>query len=89
MEKKLDFFERAKRLEEIPLLKEQFEESKKEDREWFEQQKTRKIEQSRRDHAIALQMKHRFERMASAAALYVRPRGSAFLSELTLFITST
>ena len=71
-EKQLDFLERAKRLVEIPLLKQQFEDSKKEDREWFEKQKELKIEQSRKDHALALQRKHKLERMRDAAKQYIQ-----------------
>ena len=39
----MDYFERAKRLEEIPLLKAEYEKFKIKDKEWFEQQEKERV----------------------------------------------
>ncbi|XP_065925615.1 eukaryotic translation initiation factor 3 subunit A isoform X3 [Magallana gigas] len=62
-EKEFDYFARAKRLEEIPLLKKQYEQEKKVAREFFELQEAKKIEQLNRDRQMALASRDRLNRM--------------------------
>ncbi|XP_067858229.1 eukaryotic translation initiation factor 3 subunit A [Heptranchias perlo] len=62
-EKKIDFYERAKRLEEIPLLKQAFEEQRIKDMELWELQEEERITSMKVEREKALEHKNRMSRM--------------------------
>ncbi|KAK7792189.1 hypothetical protein R5R35_005144 [Gryllus longicercus] len=62
-EKKVDYFERAKRIEEIPLLQKAFEEKQIQDRKFWEQQEKERIEQLTEERELAVQHRERLKRM--------------------------
>ncbi|XP_033119426.1 eukaryotic translation initiation factor 3 subunit A-like [Anneissia japonica] len=63
-EKKVDYFERAKREVEIPFLKEQYAESQVKDRELWEQQEEQRITLIQEEHRQAEESWTRLSRMA-------------------------
>lgn len=70
-EKKIDYYERAKRVEEVPLIKEYLKEMAiKEEIFWDEQEKTR-IENSIAERKNALQQQERLKRMHSDRDAYM------------------
>ncbi|CAB1343414.1 unnamed protein product [Coregonus sp. 'balchen'] len=62
-EKKIDYFERAKRLEEIPLIKKAYEEQRVKDMELWELQEEERISNMKVDREKALEHKQRMSRM--------------------------
>nr|XP_014345835.1 PREDICTED: eukaryotic translation initiation factor 3 subunit A [Latimeria chalumnae] len=62
-EKKIDYFERAKRLEEIPLIKKAYEEQRVNDMEVWEQQEEERIMNMKLEREKALEHKRRMFRM--------------------------
>merc|ERR1711973_45859 len=62
-EKKVDHLERAKRLEEIPLLKLQFEELKEEAKVVWEEQEKDRIEEEKKERASDIENRDRMVRM--------------------------
>merc|ERR1712168_1014846 len=62
-EKKVDHLERAKRLEEIPLLKLQFEELKEEAKVVWEEQEKDRIEEEKKQRASDIENRDRMVRM--------------------------
>jgi len=62
-EKKLDYFERAKRLEEIPLLKQKAIDKKKEDAELWEKLEDERIENLKTQHQNAIETRNRLARI--------------------------
>uniref|UniRef100_A0AAY4EX44 Eukaryotic translation initiation factor 3 subunit A n=1 Tax=Denticeps clupeoides TaxID=299321 RepID=A0AAY4EX44_9TELE len=62
-EKKIDYFERAKRLEEIPLIKKAYEEQRVKDMELWEQQEEERISNMQVEREKALEHKQRMSRM--------------------------
>ncbi|CAG2202678.1 EIF3A [Mytilus edulis] len=62
-DKKIDFFARAKRLEEIPLLKKQYESDRQELKGFWEQQEEERIEKVKKERENALQQRDRLSRM--------------------------
>ncbi|XP_051506806.1 eukaryotic translation initiation factor 3 subunit A-like isoform X2 [Myxocyprinus asiaticus] len=62
-EKKIDYFERAKRLEEIPLIKKAFEEQRIKDMELWELQEEERISNMKMEREKALEHKQRMSRM--------------------------
>lgn len=62
-EKKVDYFERAKRLEEIPLLQKSLEEKQIQDKAFWEQQEKERIEQLIEDRARDVVTAERLSRM--------------------------
>ncbi|XP_046383797.1 eukaryotic translation initiation factor 3 subunit A isoform X2 [Ischnura elegans] len=62
-EKKVDYFERAKRLEEIPLLEKAFEEKQVKDRELWEQMEKERIQTLIEERHAAVQHRERLARM--------------------------
>ncbi|XP_056291869.1 eukaryotic translation initiation factor 3 subunit A [Pseudoliparis swirei] len=62
-EKKIDFFERAKRLEEIPLIKKAYEEQRIKDMELWELQEEDRISNMQVEREKALEHKKRMSRM--------------------------
>ena len=61
--KKLDYTERAIRLEEVPLLESDYERQKKEDAEAYETYRTQVVEDAKKKHVEALKFKSRLSRM--------------------------
>ncbi|XP_006880213.1 PREDICTED: eukaryotic translation initiation factor 3 subunit A [Elephantulus edwardii] len=62
-EKKIDYFERAKRLEEIPLIKNAYEEQRIKDMDLWEQQEEERITTMQLEREKALEHKNRMSRM--------------------------
>ncbi|KAK1164705.1 eukaryotic translation initiation factor 3 subunit A isoform X1 [Acipenser oxyrinchus oxyrinchus] len=62
-EKKIDYFERAKRLEEIPLIKKAYEEQRVKDMELWELQEEERISNMQVEREKALEHKQRLSRM--------------------------
>ncbi|XP_029466365.1 eukaryotic translation initiation factor 3 subunit A isoform X2 [Rhinatrema bivittatum] len=62
-EKKIDYFERAKRLEEIPLIKKAYEEQRVNDMELWELQEEERITTMKLEREKALEHKNRMSRM--------------------------
>ncbi len=62
-EKKVDHVERAKRKEEIPLLKEASEKDKEEDKVWWRNKEADRIKQAIADREVAVETKKRMIRM--------------------------
>ncbi|XP_006831463.1 PREDICTED: eukaryotic translation initiation factor 3 subunit A [Chrysochloris asiatica] len=62
-EKKIDYFERAKRLEEIPLIKSAYEEQRIKDMDLWEQQEEERITTMQLEREKALEHKNRMSRM--------------------------
>ncbi|XP_017296551.1 eukaryotic translation initiation factor 3 subunit A isoform X1 [Kryptolebias marmoratus] len=62
-EKKIDYFERAKRLEEIPLIKKAYEEQRIKDMELWELQEEERINNMKVEREKALEHKKRMSRM--------------------------
>ena len=54
MEKKLDYYTRAQRLVEIPLLKDEWEKSQEDDKIWWQEKEAARIEMAikKREHDI-------------------------------------
>ncbi|KAL8187270.1 UNVERIFIED_CONTAM: hypothetical protein K2H54_042264 [Gekko kuhli] len=70
-EKKIDYFERAKRLEEIPLIKSAYEEQRVRDMELWEQQEEERITTMQLEREKALEHKGRLSRMLEDRDLFV------------------
>ena len=67
IERKIDHFERAKRLEELPLLKQEYEEYKIKDRELWAELEHERIQQLLLEREQALKHKERLSRMLDDA----------------------
>lgn len=67
IERRIDHMERAKRIEEIPLLKQEYEEWKVKDREVWAQLEQERIEQMKLERDQALKHKERLSRMLEDA----------------------
>ncbi|XP_068111597.1 eukaryotic translation initiation factor 3 subunit A isoform X2 [Hyperolius riggenbachi] len=70
-EKKIDHFERAKRLEEIPLIKKAYEEQRINDMELWEQQEAERISSLMLEREKAVEHKNRMSRMMEDRDLFV------------------
>uniref|UniRef100_A0A4W3JP22 Eukaryotic translation initiation factor 3 subunit A n=1 Tax=Callorhinchus milii TaxID=7868 RepID=A0A4W3JP22_CALMI len=70
-EKKVDFFERAKRLEEIPLLKNAFEEQRIKDMDLWEVQEEERITNMTIEREKALEHKNRMSRMVEDKDMFL------------------
>nr|XP_033799146.1 eukaryotic translation initiation factor 3 subunit A isoform X2 [Geotrypetes seraphini] len=70
-EKKIDYFERAKRLEEIPLIKTAYEEQRVNDMELWEQQEEERITTMKLEREKALEHKNRMSRMLEDKDFFV------------------
>uniref|UniRef100_A0A8C8VMH4 Eukaryotic translation initiation factor 3 subunit A n=1 Tax=Pelusios castaneus TaxID=367368 RepID=A0A8C8VMH4_9SAUR len=70
-EKKIDYFERAKRLEEIPLIKTAYEEQRIRDMDLWEQQEEERITTMQLEREKALEHKNRMSRMMEDKELFV------------------
>lgn len=62
-EKKVDYFERAKRLVEIPLLKEMLEKEKERDKEFWKCQEEERVKKLIEEHQVSLEHSKRLLRM--------------------------
>ena len=62
-EKKVDYFERAKCLEEIPLLLKKYEEDRQENKQYWEETESKRIAQLIKEREVALSQKKRLLRM--------------------------
>ncbi|MEE6486681.1 hypothetical protein FKM82_014669 [Ascaphus truei] len=76
-EKKIDHFERAKRLEEIPLIKKAYEEQRINDMEQWELQEEERISSLKIEREKALEHKNRMSRMLEDRDLFVSKLTSA------------
>ncbi|XP_069045194.1 eukaryotic translation initiation factor 3 subunit A isoform X3 [Lepisosteus oculatus] len=70
-EKKIDYFERAKRLEEIPLIKKAYEEQRIKDMELWELQEEERINNMKVEREKALEHKQRMSRMMEDQEYFV------------------
>ncbi|XP_063163296.1 eukaryotic translation initiation factor 3 subunit A [Candoia aspera] len=70
-EKKIDYFERAKRLEEIPLIKTAYEEQRIRDMDLWEQQEEERITTMQQEREKALEHKNRLSRMLEDSELFI------------------
>ncbi|RZF44083.1 hypothetical protein LSTR_LSTR013138 [Laodelphax striatellus] len=88
-EKKVDYFERAKRIEEIPLLQKMFQEKQIEDRKYWEQKETDRIAELVAERKLAVEYKERCARMAADKDLFLAKlraeRNSAYQDNLKAF----
>merc|ERR1711997_491026 len=88
-EKKVDHLERAKRLEEIPLLKLQFEEFKEEAKVVWEDQEKDRIEGEKRERANDVENRDRMVRMRDDKDKYLesllKERKNVFEKKITEF----
>merc|ERR1712106_309168 len=88
-EKKVDHFERAKRLEELPLLKSQFEEFKDEARNDWEEQEKERIESEKENRTTDVANRDRLVRMKDEKEKYLdsllKERKNIFEKKLTEF----
>lgn len=71
-EKKVDYFSRAKRLEEIPLLEEQFKEEKVQNQKFWEEQEKERIEGLRKERELALETWNRLNCMKDERIKFVK-----------------
>ncbi|XP_053305829.1 eukaryotic translation initiation factor 3 subunit A [Spea bombifrons] len=88
-EKKIDYFERAKRLEEIPLIKKAYEEQRISDMELWEQQEEERIKTLLLEREKAVEHKNRLSRMVEDRDQFVSQlmsaRQSVYEEKLTQF----
>ncbi|XP_069610507.1 eukaryotic translation initiation factor 3 subunit A [Ranitomeya imitator] len=70
-EKKIDYFERAKRLEEIPLIKKAYDEQRIMDMELWEQQEAERISTLMLEREKAVEHKNRMSRMLEDRDMFV------------------
>ncbi|XP_039249045.2 eukaryotic translation initiation factor 3 subunit A-like [Styela clava] len=71
-EKKVDYFERAKRLEEIPLMKEKYEKKRETDAILWEELEAERIERTKVEQIITNQTKERLSRMKEDRNIYLQ-----------------
>jgi translation initiation factor 3 subunit A len=64
-EKKIDYFERAKRLEEIPMLKKEYEVQKETDQQFFEEQEEERISTAIAERKTGVENKKRLDMMSA------------------------
>lgn len=88
-EKKVDFFERAKRIEEIPLLEKHLAEKQVKNRELWNQQEEERIAQLMEERKIAMLHRDRLMRMSDDKVKFVEKlkadRLEVFTRKLTEF----
>uniref|UniRef100_A0A8C4PWC5 Eukaryotic translation initiation factor 3 subunit A n=1 Tax=Eptatretus burgeri TaxID=7764 RepID=A0A8C4PWC5_EPTBU len=71
-EKKVDYYERAKRVEEIPLLKKAYEQQREKDLEFWEQQEEERITTMKQEREKALEVKTRLVRMLDDEEMFLK-----------------
>uniref|UniRef100_A0A1B6EIE9 Eukaryotic translation initiation factor 3 subunit A n=1 Tax=Cuerna arida TaxID=1464854 RepID=A0A1B6EIE9_9HEMI len=88
-EKKVDYFERAKRLEEIPLMKKSFDEKEVLDRKFWEQQEAERRAMVIAERKLAVDHRERLERMHADRDIFFEKikaqRNAAFQETLREF----
>lgn len=88
-EKKVDYFERAKRLEEIPLLQQAFEEKQVQDRKFWEQLEAERIQEAVAEREVAVQHRERLARMKTDKDVFLEKlkseRRTVYLEKLKEF----
>ena len=91
LERKIDHLERAKRIEEIPLLQEAVEKWRIEDKQLWEQKEEERIKELKAERVLALQHRERFKRVLedkeTFAKKIITERHSVFVKELENFET--
>ncbi|CAG2108335.1 unnamed protein product [Medioppia subpectinata] len=89
LERKVDHLERAKRLEEIPLLEKSLVEWKEKDSELWEQMEDERIKDIKEERRLALEIKSRFLRVMDDKEIFskkiVTERHSVFVEKLAKF----
>ncbi|XP_037777496.1 eukaryotic translation initiation factor 3 subunit A-like [Penaeus monodon] len=81
-EKKVDYLERAKRLVEIPMLKELFEKEKEKDKEFWQAQEQERVQKLVEEHEISLQHCKRLCRMHTDRDEFLNQLKSSRRSEI-------
>uniref|UniRef100_A0A8D8F007 Eukaryotic translation initiation factor 3 subunit A n=1 Tax=Culex pipiens TaxID=7175 RepID=A0A8D8F007_CULPI len=88
-EKKIDYFERAKRLEEIPLIEKYLEDKLVQDKEFWEKQEASRIEAAIAERKNAEQVQERLRRMQADRDVFWQKlkgeRSNAFAEKLKVF----
>ncbi|KAI2803103.1 Eukaryotic translation initiation factor 3 subunit A [Blomia tropicalis] len=88
-ERKIDHFERAKRLEELPLLAQQYEEFRIEDRKRWEKYEALRIEAVKEERKVAIKERERFRHVLSDKEEFTRrvleTRQNEYLEQLAKF----
>uniref|UniRef100_A0A2M3ZZ21 Eukaryotic translation initiation factor 3 subunit A n=1 Tax=Anopheles triannulatus TaxID=58253 RepID=A0A2M3ZZ21_9DIPT len=88
-EKKIDYFERAKRLEEIPLIEKYLQERSVQDKEFWEKQEAARIEAAIAERKTAEACQERLKRMLPDRDIYWQQlkneRGNQFAEKLKQF----
>ena len=91
LERKIDHLERAKRIEELPLLEKAIEEWRIEDRELWDKMEEERIKEIKAERLLALQHRERFKRVLedkeTFAKKIISERHSVFVKELANFQT--
>ncbi len=89
LERKFDHLERAKRLEEIPLLKKAAEEQRVRDEDFWEQMEDERIKDIKEERILALQHRERFVRVLEDKEIFAKKiiseRHSVYMKELAAF----
>jgi len=90
-EKKVDYFERAKRLEEIPLLQESLKERQLQDQNFWEQQEKERIAAAIEERKLAVATRDRLARMKADKDEFIvklkKERSSVYEEKLSEFET--
>lgn len=81
-EKKVDYFERAKRLVEIPLLKKMLEEEKEKDKDFWQSQEEERVKKLVEEHQISLEHSNRLKRMHTDRTDFLNQLKSSRRSEI-------
>lgn len=89
LERKVDHLERAKRIEEIPLLEAAIAEWQVKDRELWDQMEEERIKEIKAERILALQHRDRFKRLLEDKEIFakkiINERHSVYLKELESF----
>lgn len=81
-EKKVDYFERAKRLVEIPLLKKMLEEEKEKDKDFWQSQEEERVKKLVEEHQISLEHSRRLKLMHADRTDFLNQLKSSRRSEI-------
>ncbi|XP_071532638.1 eukaryotic translation initiation factor 3 subunit A [Panulirus ornatus] len=81
-EKKVDHYERAKRLVEIPLLKKMLEDEKKKDKEFWKLQEEERVKKLVEEHQVSLEHSRRLKRMQTDRVEFLNQLKSSRRSEI-------
>ena len=82
VEKRLDYYTRAQRLVEIPLLKEEWEKSQEDDKIWWEEKESARIEMAIKKREYDISTRKRLLRMKDDKDAFV----ASILSQKVRFI---